>query len=436
MLPWLLAAVLLPPVLFLGLAFVLSLNYPLLDDYDAGLAFANHMVLLHGLHDRLLYFLAVQHNEYKIFLGHGFVWLQLALAGHVNFAVLSALGNLFIPLLGFILWKLFLPEVPLERRLTLFIPVSLMLFQYEYWETINWPLPGLQNLTIVPFAFGCFYLLGRGTRPTFLCGLACMVFGISASGNGFIIGAVGLLMLALRRSYARLAALLAALAASAAVYAYHYNSMATQNPGHQSLLTVLTHPHGVYLLAFLGNAAGLTPRLPFLWASVMLGAFLCAFYAWALRRGFLRREPVVGYCLLFLLLTAIGVSGLRSGLGLIRSTSSRYQLYSDLLLVFAWFALVRLAGLDRTSNPAASPLFRRVLALSLLFYIGATAIGLHGLLSRDALLKRGLADFERSGGLLSPVYVSRESVLYSSGWTEHARTILAESQKLGVYTPR
>jgi hypothetical protein len=51
--------------------------------------------------------------------------------------------------------------------------------------------------------------------------------------------------------------------------------------------------------------------------------------------------PVVGYCLLFILLTAMGVSALRAELGLMQSISSRYRIYSDLLLIFAWFALVK-----------------------------------------------------------------------------------------------
>src|ERR1700761_9404769 len=157
----LVTAVLLPVLFFYAFLLYSSRNLPLLDDYDAGLKFANHLVQLPHFSERLVYFLGAQHNEYKIYVGHGLVWLQLALTGRVNFAVLSVLGNLSILFLGVFLWKMFLPGVELTRRLALFLPVSLLLFQYQYVETLNWPLPGVQNLPIVMFAVGSLYLLDR-----------------------------------------------------------------------------------------------------------------------------------------------------------------------------------------------------------------------------------------------------------------------------------
>jgi hypothetical protein len=43
---------------------------------------------------------------------------------------------------------------------------------------------------------------------------------------------------------------------------------------------------------------------------------------------------------LFLLLSAVGVAGLRSDIGLKQSLDSRYAIYSALLVIFAWFAVV------------------------------------------------------------------------------------------------
>ena len=54
----------------------------------------------------------------------------------------------------------------------------------------------------------------------------------------------------------------------------------------------------------------------------------------------MRRNPLVSYCVLFLLLTAIGVAGLRSDFGLAQAVSSRYTVYSALFLILAWFAIV------------------------------------------------------------------------------------------------
>jgi hypothetical protein len=423
--------VMLPIVFFYTYLFYMSRDIPLLDDYDAGLKFANHLVQLPNFSERLIYFVGAQQNEYKIFVGHGLVWLQLALIGHVNFTVLSALGNISILFLGIVLWKMFLPDVDLERRLALFLPVPFILFQYQYVETLNWPLPGVQNLPILTCAIGSFYLLGRKTQSAFAGSLGLMVLGIASSGNGFLIALVGMLMLLIGRMYARLAAwsLTAALCASA--YAYHYNKMATQSVKRQSLGTALMHPQFTYVLGFLGSAG----RFPVQAGAIVLGFALCVFFGWMIWRGYLRQDPVVGYCLFFILLTAIGVSGLRADLGLIQSLSSRYRMYSDLLLIFAWFALVKMNRLAEIPSLRRSRVFVSIATVSVLFCLLWDAIGVRNLRSRNQRLEHGITLFERSGGLQPPVYSQDGQVQSYVGFDEHAREILLESEKAKTYEP-
>jgi hypothetical protein len=430
--PALFAAVISPILIFYSYLFYTSRNIPLTDDYDAGLKFANRLVQIHGFSERLIYFIGAQHNEYKILVGHGLVWLQLALTGHINFAVLSALGNVSVLFLGIILWKMFLPDVNLERRLALFLPVSLILFQYQYVETLNWPLPGVATLPVVTCAIGSIYLLGRRTRGTFVSGLALMMLGIAALGNGFLIVPVGMLMLVIGRMYARLAAWTLAAALCALMYAYHYKAVATQSPTHHSLLVVLMHPQFVYLLGFLGSAG----RFPVRPGAVVLGTALFVFFGWMIRRGYLKQEPVVGYCLLFLLLTGIGVSGIRSDLGLAQSVASRYRIYSDLLLIFAWFAFVKTSRMDETPVLRRNRLFVTAVVISALFCIAMDGIGARNLHKRDQKLEEGMAHFERSGGLQSPVYSPDGEIEGYPGFDEHARQILIESEKLGIYEPK
>jgi hypothetical protein len=85
--------------------------------------------------------------------------------------------------------------------------------------------------------------------------------------------------------------------------------------------------------------------------------------------------PVVGYCLLFILLTAMGVSALRAELGLMQSISSRYRIYSDLLLIFAWFALVKTSRMAEILSLRRSRLFLGTTTRSLVFCIVMDGIG-------------------------------------------------------------
>ena len=425
--PALLAAVLLPPVVFYAYLFHMALDVPWLDDYDAGLNFASQLVRLPSFSQRLLYFAAAQHNEYKIYLGHALVWLELAITGRVHFALLSGLGNLSLLLLAGVLWTMFLPGTPLQRRLALFVPVSLLLFQYQYVETLNWPLPAVQNLPVVGLAFAAIVLLDRGGRRAFTWAVLAMVLGIASSGNGFLIVAVGLLLLALRRSYLRLTLWLVVAAACAWVYRFHYRP----TPKPIGVQPSPLHLNPVYLLGFLG-AAGRYPVLP---GAILLGVALCVFFVWMVRRGELRRQPAVAYCLLFVLLTGIGVMVIRAGLGLAQSVSSRYRIYSDLLLIFAWFMLVGRFGLARIETLRRSRLYLSGLVAAALFCVSMDAIGVRSLRIRDQRLKIGMANFEHSAGRLPPTYEPEDTSALGAYFAEHTRQVLLQAEKDGVYQP-
>jgi hypothetical protein len=429
--PVLISLVLFPAVVFYSVLLYTARNLPWLDDYDAVLNFANQWTALHSFPERFIYFLSAQHNEYKIFLAHGLVCLQLALTGHVNFTVLCVLGNLSILLLGVVLWKMFLPETLLERRLALFLPVSLLLFQYQYVETLNWPMPGLVNLPVVAFAIGCFYFLGRRTRASFAAAAALMVLGIASSANGFLIAFVGMVLLLAERQYLRVAGWIATTGLCAWLYAFHYHTSAEPGQSH-SLLHALMHPQLIFVLGFLG-AAG---RYPFHAGAVVLGVALVVFYGWIIRMGYLREQPIVGYCLLFVFLTGVGVAGIRADLGLVQSMSSRYRIYSDLLLIFAWFGLVSRYRLAETESLRRNPLFVTTLALCALFWVAMDAVGGRNLHRRDAMLEQGMRRFEQSHGTLSPVYSIDGEVLGYPGFDEHARQIMIQTEQAGTFEPK
>src|SRR5580658_1504501 len=57
----------LPAILFYTVLFRNLRDIPLLDDYDALLVFLNQIIPLQGISAKVSYFLAAQHNEYKLF---------------------------------------------------------------------------------------------------------------------------------------------------------------------------------------------------------------------------------------------------------------------------------------------------------------------------------------------------------------------------------
>jgi len=441
----LVAAVLLslPAILFYGILLRKAVNVPLLDDYEALLDFLNHLAELESPSARVSYFLAAQFNEYKLFFGHAVAWLQLACLGHIDFQVLCAIGNGFVLLLAILLWTMFLPDYEnLARRMAFFIPVSCLLVQLGYSATLNWAMPSLQNLSVLVFSLGTIYLLVRGSRQAFCVGMIGLILAVSASGNGFLVIPIGVIILALNRHYVRLVSWLIVSAVSVAAYAYHYDLMSSQSRLHHSVLETVLHLRPLYVIAFMGSVAAFPPllgryHLEVLW-STSLGLLLCACFFVLARRGYPRRNPAVAYCILFLLLTAIGVAGIRSDFGISQSLESRYAIYSALFLIFAWFSIV-----EETLQHQNLPLRRNGVFLSavlgtMVFCLMMDFRGARYFDERNLVLVTGMAAYEHPVSTksdLGPVLPIPGQNARMNELDQRAPLILRQSTKLGIYRP-
>jgi hypothetical protein len=425
-----------PAVLFYWILARTALNMPLIDDYDAILGFLNQMVGLHSFSARAYYFLTAQHNEYKLFFGHAVVWAQYCLQGRVNFFTLFLVGNSFVLLLAILLFKMLLPEYPeFSRRVAFFIPVSWLVFQLQYWETLNWAMASLQNVSVIVFALASIYFLVPARRGSFPWAIVCLVLAIAASGNGFLVVPVGVLALAVGRHWRQLLAWVAVALGCVAVYAYHYNVMSSQSPRHGSVFAALTRVRPDFAIAFIGNAAsvGKSPL-----ACILLGSILCLFFALLAWRGYPRRNPRVCCCILFLLLTAVGVAGLRSDFGMEQSFAIRYTIYGALFLIFAWIALVEEFLQHRKGPLLNNGAFLGAVFVTMLFALFTDEVGYLTLLKRNEILINGMRAYEQSApgspGAGPALQLKGEPAAYTA-FRPRARTILTRSIELGIYRP-
>ena len=427
--------VFLPAILFYSILFSTALNIPWLDDYEAILKFVNGWKMIDGLSTKASYFLASQHNEYKLFFEQAVVLLQFDLLGRIDFRWLSAIGNGFVLLLAFLLWKMFLPtRRDVVFRLALFLPVSCLLFQLQYKETLNWAMAGLQNIPVLFFSFASVYLLQASTRRAFTGALAFYVLAVASSGNGFLLLPIGLLILAIGRRYAQIAAWLIASVGCVVAYSYHYDVMSSQSSPHHSVFSTLLRLRPGYVVSFIGSAAS----IPFHAASFVLGTALCVFFAWMTYRGYIRRNPTVSCCVLFLLLTSIGVAGIRSDLGLTQSLSSRYAIYSALFLIFAWFAIVEEFLQRRRIALLNSGMYLSAVAAAAFLCLFMDGLGFLMFQSFNGRLIQGMAAFEHPNPPNSTEGPDIGLWNYdpeSAAFKARARAILIESIKLDVYQP-
>jgi hypothetical protein len=423
-----------PAAFFYTILFRNALDIPFYDGYGT-LEFVNYMQSLGGFAARLSYLLQAQFNEYKLIFGGAVVWLQFALTERVDFVLLGAVGNSFVLLIALLLWKMFLPaHQDIGTRLALFVPVSWLLFQFEYQELLNWGATGLQHLPSLLFSFASIYFLFRNTRKAFSGALVFYVLSIAASGNGFLLFPIGLLVLIPGRRYLGIALWLVTSAGCITGYFYHYNTMSSKSSPDHSVFSALFHLRPIYVISFIGSAAG----TPFHALSFVLGTFLCVFFIWMTLRGYVRRSPAVSCCVLFLLLTAIGAAGIRSDMGLAQSVASRYTIYSALFLIFAWFAFVEEFLQNSRVSLRNNGAYLGAVAAAVFFCMLMDLFGFIQMKNWDEKLVEGMSAFEHPnppGSTRGPVIPLVKGDVERELFNPRARAALIESIRLGVYQP-
>jgi hypothetical protein len=387
-------AVVLPAVVEFTILYRQAFDIPYQDDYAAILAFAREYRQLPGFSAKALEVLTQQTNDYKLAFAHFIVACDLEATGHLNFPFLVMLGNLFLLLIAYLLWRTYRSPSPrsLNQRLVEFLPISLLLFAPFYWETLDWSMAGLQNIPVIFFSLLSIILLvatnpGKsGLGRSLLAGLSAVLAALS-SANGFLLAPIGLLILLPRKALSAAALWCACFLLPVAVYLYHYV------PHRYSAHVLHSAPLNekvFYFFALLGCAI-LHP-----WVAAFFGVALAAIFALSVRSRFDRMHPVSFYFTLWVLATAALVGGLRGAI------ASRYSIYSVLVFIYAYFYLVSyLSG--RVSGSTLKRFSIAAIACSFLFFAAGIFKGNQRLSERRAIVLAGMAHYRANPELNSPM---------------------------------
>ncbi len=322
-------AVLLPAISAFAILYRQGSSLPYQDDYAVILDFTDHYDQLPTLKAKLLDIATAQTIEYKIIFEHFIEASEFELTHHINFALLTGLGDLFLLLIGYLLWRVYREdERDLNQRLLAFLPISFIFFSMTYWETLNWATADLQNLPVIFFSLLTVYLLfpmrTLASDRTHLV-LACLaaVVATCCAPNAFLLGPVGLLIFLPRRAYARAVVWCASFVLPLAAYLYHYSHLVRP----VGRIPYITRP--LFFLAFLGSAA-----IPFRWPAAVVGLVIMGVFLLAVRSRFDRINPVAFYFTAWIVATALMVSWVRGAAAFL--IGSRYSIYSILVLIFCY----------------------------------------------------------------------------------------------------
>jgi len=425
----LIALILLPAFVVYAILYREMVAIPLLDDYHAIFAFLLHLQRLPSFADKLIYIVAAQHTDYKLIFEHLIVAMQFSLMHRISLGVLIVLGNLFLLGLLAIYWKqYFTNENDLVRRLILFLPISYLIFQLNFAETVDWAMAGLQNLPVIVFSLASISFLVLPGKKAF--GLACLSAAMASlsSANGFLLGPLGLLILLQHKKYRKLLPWCITFAIVLAMYLYRY-------VGADRVSTASVYLKTRFFLSFLGGGIENMHHFPIKNASTVLGCVILFIVGHAVRTRYYRDNPFAFFSCTWILLTAALVASVRSSFGLEQSLSGRYKIYCDLLLIFCYGYIVH----RFTSVPALPRRVKRAYVLALVSVLAFSAasdlVGYKFLERRRARLEEGIKTYRANPSRNSPMLSPDDRPIEDlGGLPENARVLMNQAIERSIYT--
>lgn len=425
-----------PALVFYVLLWKTAFQLPLADDYDTILRFVNVVSQTPGLPSKLVYAVTVEHNGYKLMLDNFVTLTQYTLCGQVYFLPLVALGDSFALFIFLVTCSMSqVSPGDIAKRLLLLVPVAFLVFQLQYASALNFASCSLQQLPVIFFSFLSILLLTRPSRLPLVGACLALVFAIASSPNGFFVVPLGLVLLAQMRRWRHMPAWVITAALMVVVYAFRYQRMVSE-PLPAGSTGTQGHVNIVYALSFLGSSAA---RYLSAGPSVALGVLLLALVCLATGRRYFARNPAVFYCMLFIVINSIAVSGLRSDQGLAQSLASRYRTYSNLLLALSYMYII-----EDLLPLVKSVLVRRAfLAATAIVSIAFCALsdmaGARFLEGKKQLVSIRFAEQwhpESTGAPVAKTFANPALTRQlDAGIFDVDLPVLQESVRLGVYTP-
>jgi hypothetical protein len=386
-------ALLIPPVAFYYLLMKSLLTVPLQDDYHAILGF-----LLQWKHEsgwqHVSEILTYQHNDYRFMFENTIVGLQYTFLGHTNLRALSILGDLFVlPVLGvlYLIWEE--AHLPAEYSLLAFIPVSWILFQLQYESTLNLPTPVLQFVPVMLFALLTCYLAPKSSTASFIGAVFSFLLAIASCANGLFLVPVGAAIYLQNRRYKRFLIWGIVSAVATIIYFHKYDFAAEQANTHMSnnIFSIFSHISLPYAAAFLGSIVAIRDPLP----AILFGVLLICVLVFSVWDKLHINRPAIFYACVFIVITAVAVSGLRSNFGITAALGSRYRINSTVLLILIYFYLSEKFHAARLRPLIVRPLILAASLLLVVFTYESDRAGYKLLLAKRSAVETEMLRWER-----------------------------------------
>lgn len=359
--------ILIPIVLFFGIWDYYAVNIPKWDDH----ALKSFIIEYAGATDwqGKLSALVRQHNEHRIALTRLFAWLDFSVFGSLNYRHLMVAGNLLL-LLAIPIWYGILKDN--KKPYYALIPVPFLWLSLALWENMYWGMASIQNFGVVTLSLWSIYLSVNKKFSLYVLAILLGLLAVFTSPNGILALPVSAVLLFLTGNRKRFA--LWILSSGGIGYLYFLNYIQPEsNPESKASLIQLVKGY----MAFLGSFAESFPVLDHFFVCIFMGTVLflvsISIASTIIFRVFQNNYQTQTakatdlFCLgtiMFVLGTTLVVVYGRAGFGLETLITSRYKIYSVLLLITCYIYLV-----IPIRGSFLSPYITGILALSVTFNV-------------------------------------------------------------------
>ncbi|HET6723692.1 MAG TPA: hypothetical protein VFH07_13130, partial [Chitinophagaceae bacterium] len=309
-----------------------------------------------------------QANEHRIVYDRIWTIISYKVFRTINFNFLSFVGNLSLVGIAILYFNKFRG---LGKPLYLFIPITVLLFNFASWENITFAMAGLSNFTVFLFMLLSLHFLTSNktkNKTNLLLSILFLIFALFTQGGALSLVPVSIFILIYKKQYKNLWIYLISVVIILGLYFYDYDS-----PQHNgTIIDTLRELKGrmiLFVFSFLGNALNYfliytSNQQESLGITAIAGFCFFALFLYITKTKYYQRN-LFNYSLMLLIVLSACLTALnRSSFGWDFAAASRYRINGIIFLISIYFWFLETYRVDKKKTSAI------ILALTGLYFIG------------------------------------------------------------------
>jgi hypothetical protein len=360
-------AILLPVGIFFAVFSWFTVNAPINDDFSAILGFINSYISTPSFEGKLKLLLE-QANEHRIVYDRIWTIISYKVFHAIDFNFLSLIGNLSLIGIAILYFNKFRR---LGKPLYLFIPITVLLFNFASWENITFAMAGLSNFTVFLFMLLSLHFLTANkanNKTTLLLSILFLFFALFTQGGALSLVPVSIFILIYKKQYKNLWIYLTLVVIILGLYFYDYHS-----PQHNgTVIDALRELKGrmvLFVFSFLGNALNYfliytSNQQESLGITAIAGFCFFALFLYITKTKYYQRNLFNYSVMLLIVLSACLTALNRSSFGWDFAAASRYRINGIIFLISIYFWFLETYRVDKKKTAAI------ILTLTALYFIG------------------------------------------------------------------